>query len=325
MRFVLILLIVNICSFNLNAQSDPNTRDLGLLTKWFEGAFDNDNQQWYEGRYSWKGEEDEKHGRIHAIHKPITFEPFGDHVFYVEEYMDGDKKNIGRQRVVAFHSTGEDQGGIRMDIYFLKDAKSYSVHGDMSIFNDLTMEDLFTIETCAVYFKKSGDQFLGSMKEKECQFGEGDKLRYSVHDIVLGPEKYWRIDQTYLVKDDSFYKGHPTQIPHKMRRVTYYSCDISFYKTAYYAPSDEDIKFTDVMIHNQGGKMVFDNTMDGKKYAVQLREKEYPFYEVDGSDFFMMRFIEDGQRASKAIVTTGRHPEKVSLSMGWASISCEMH
>ena len=100
---------------------------------------------------------------------------------------------------------------------------------------------------------------------------------------------------------------------------------MNFFKTAYYAPSDDDIKFKDVMIHNQGGRVVFDNPMDGKKYAVQLREKEYPFYDMDGSDFFMLRFVEDGQRASKVIVTTGRHPEKISFSMGWASASCEIH
>ncbi|MEM6699525.1 MAG: hypothetical protein AAF599_14075, partial [Bacteroidota bacterium] len=50
------------------AQSDPNARDLVKLTQWFEGEFDNDSQIWYENRYSWKGNPEERHHRIHTFH-----------------------------------------------------------------------------------------------------------------------------------------------------------------------------------------------------------------------------------------------------------------
>ena len=104
------------------AQSDPNVRDLLLLVKWFEGEFDNDSQLWYEGRR--KVPEDQQHGRIHATHTKIQADFLGEHVFYVEEYVDDDTTKIARQRVVSFKSMAPEEG-IEMEIYFLKEAKKF--------------------------------------------------------------------------------------------------------------------------------------------------------------------------------------------------------
>ncbi|MEN0050131.1 MAG: chromophore lyase CpcT/CpeT [Bacteroidota bacterium] len=303
------------------AQSDPNARDLVKLTQWFEGEFDNDSQIWYENRYSWKGNPEERHHRIHTFHKKIDFSELGDHVFYVEEYIDDDPTKIARQRIVSFSSEAPETK-IRMSIYFLKGAKKYvGAYAETELFEGISKEDLFGVDGCDVFFTRQGEQYHGSMKSKACQFGEGDLERYSVHDMIISENQYWRVDRTFLTKDDSFHKGHPTAEPHKMRKAKHYSCDVSFHEKAYYIPSDKDKKYKGTLIHDQGGMAWFENPIDEKTYGVQLRQKEYPFYE-DGSDFFMLRFIEKGQKASTVIVTGEPHTKKISFQMGWASAAC---
>lgn len=305
--------------------ADPNVRDLGLLAKWFVGEYDNDEQLWVEARKDWWGKANEKHGRVHAIHKRIKADNIGKYVFYIEEYMDDNPTKVGRQRIISFESLGEKKPGIVMKIYFLKDAPKYllSAETHQTMLENLTMDVLFGLDGCNVIFQRNGQQFHGSMVAKACQFGEGNELRYSVHDMVISESEYWRVDRTFLVKDDSFWKGHPNAEPHKMRKVKFYTCDVSFYEKAYYLPGENDKSYKGLRVHDQGGTVYVLNPVDGKTYFVQLRNKEYPFYDLEDSDFFFLRFKEKGAQASTALAFAEPGAKKIGFQMNWASAVCE--
>lgn len=321
--FVLFIFCSIFMSKQLIAQSDPNARDLVKLTEWFEGEFDNDSQVWYENRYSWKGNPEERHNRMHSIHTKIDAPALGKNVFYVEEFLDGDPTKISRQRIVSFTSNAPETS-MTMTIYFLKEAKKYvGAHKQSEILKGIGETDLFGVDGCDVIFQREGEQYHGSMLPKACVFGESKLRRYSVHDIIISENQYWRIDRTFLLENDQFHKGHPTPEPHKMRKAKFYNCDIAYYEKAYYMPSDKDQKFKSIKIHNQGGMEWFENKIDGKKYGFQIRDKQYPFYE-DGSDFTMLRFIQEGEKASKLIIIADPEAKTLSFQMGWASASCKL-
>ena len=71
-------------------ENDPFARDLLVLTDWFEGEFDNEEQRWFQADPRSNTPEDERHVRVHATHKRIEAPEFGEHVFYVEEYTNND-------------------------------------------------------------------------------------------------------------------------------------------------------------------------------------------------------------------------------------------
>ncbi len=324
-----LMLIAQCCfhsalAISATVEADPNLRDLGLIAQWFEGEFDNDEQLWVEGRSDWWGKTDEKHGRIHAIHRRIKADSIGQFVFYVEEYLDGDPSKIGRQRIVSFESIG-DKPGIVMKIYFLKDAPKYiltsSTHDAMIA--KVNKHVLFGLDGCDVLFQRVGQQFHGSMAEKACQFGEGDELRYSVHDMIISEGEYWRVDRTFLVKDDSFWKGHPNSEPHKMRKANLYTCDVSFYEKAYYLPGEKDMSYKGLKVHDQGGTVSLLNPIDNKTYFIQLRNKEYPFYTLEDSNFFFLRFKEEGAQASTALAFAEPNAKKIGFQINWVSATCE--
>ena len=322
-NFYLTILYVAIIGINqISGQSsDPFARDLVKITEFYEGAFDNDSQLWFESRQDFTNRENEKHDRLHAIHTKINCPSIGDHVFYVEEFLNDDPEEIIRQRVISFKSDKE-AGGIRMDLFFLKDADYYKMgYNSLARLDSIDREDVFELDGCHLIFKREADQFFGQMGYKDCQFGKEDNLRYSVHDIHLSENKYWRTDQTYLVANDELHSGNPAHEPHKMRKVNYYKCDISFTEKGYYDPSGKDKAYKDVLIHNQGGSASFYDPIKEKTYILQLREKEYPFYK-EGSDFFMMRFIEEGAKRSEVIITSEPHINKISFSLGWSSAAC---
>ena len=323
MRQVINILLISLFALQLSAQSDPNARDLRILTEWFEGEFDNDSQLWLEGRRDWKGNEEEKHERLHVTHLRIDAAEIGRNVFYVEEYSDDIDSVITRQRIVSFESDPQ-QGSMIMKIYFLRDGEKYFLRNNKGLFeHNLSRENLFSIDGCDLIFTRSGEQYEGRMHAKACQFGEGDLRRYSVHDVIISQHQYWRIDQTYLTKNDEFYRGNPSMIPYKMRKASYYNCDVSFFEKAYYLPSDLDKKYEDIPVHNQGCSKWIYNPIEEKRYMLQIREKEYPFYET-GSDFLMIRFKAEDAVASNVIVTASPGTKNISFNIGTASANCTL-
>lgn len=255
--------------------ADPFARDIKILTSWFEGQFDNEEQNWYENDPRSATPKDDRIIAVHTMHRRVDLPEFADHVFYVEEYINDDPKQISRQRFVIF-SSDIKEGAIRMQQGFFKDSKKLAgAYSAPEKLKGLTKEDVFFLSECDVFWKREASQFKGSMKPKACVFGEGAERRYSVHDLVLSEQKYWRVDTTFLVSNDSLHRGYPRDRPVQMRRALPFNCEVHFYGDAGNGQIEKGLKS-----HSEGGLFTVSRKSDGKAFDFLIREKEYPYYET---------------------------------------------
>lgn len=286
---------------------DPFARDLKIIATWFEGEFDNEEQRWFEKDRRTNIPEEHHHIRVHTIHTPVKLPEFGEHVFYVEEYRDNDPQNIIRQRLVIF-SSDLKKNQIRMQQGFLKEPKKVlGAQNAVEKLMGLTAKDVVFLNECDVFWSRKADQFEGSMDVKTCVFGKGEDRRYSVHDLFLSKTKYWRVDETFRVKDDSLFIGHPLGEPVKMRRTKQFVCDV------YFTNSDgtrEELK--GAKLHSQGGTVEVTRAEDGKEFTLLMRDKEYPFY-ATRPDFIYFSVREKG--AQRSLVFTVADPLSRSLGV----------
>lgn len=274
--------------------SDPFSRDLLILVDWFAGDFDNEEQRWYEADPRSATAEEERVLRLHVSHRRIEAPEFGEHVFYVEEYKDADPDAVIRQRLVIFTSDLE-AGAIRMQQGFFKEADKYlGSNLDPAPLTNLNADDVFFIDDCDVFWTRVAGQFQGAMKAKQCVFGEGDERRYSVHDLYLAQDKYWRVDSTFLVADDSLFVGYPQDKPVKMRRAVPFICEVYFYE-----PNGESEHIENLPMHNQGGMLTATRSRDGAQFDVLMRTKEYPYYDTR-PDFIYFSIRKSGEMRSIA-------------------------
>lgn len=313
------LFLASVC-FSAHTTADdaenPFARDILILTDWFEGEFDNEEQLWFHGRSRSK---DEKPVRLHTAHKRVSLPAFGDHVFYVEEYKDNDPSDIIRQRLVTFESDIENNA-IRMQQGFFKNGKSLlGTHLNTDLIAGLVADDVVFLPECDVFIRRVTDQFEGRMKEKVCVFGNGDERRYSVHNITLSKGKFWRTDATYLVSDDSFFRGTPPGKPSELRKAQFYVCDFYFY--------GEDRRQEQVVknlrIHSQGGIGDAVRTSDGQAFELLLREKEYPYYETR-PDFIYYSLRKQGQRRSEAYGVADPASRTFGVNAGHVGAFCHL-
>ncbi len=310
--------------------NDPFVRDLIILSDWFEGEFDNEEQVWFENYPDMLEEGKEPHGRVHAMHRKVDLPEFGEHVFYVEEYTDNDPTKIFRQRLAVLLSDPE-AGGIRMRLGFFRDAeKVKGAYHDPSKLADLTSEDVFFIEdldetsNCDVIWRRNASQFEGQMRERACVFGEGDRRRYSIHDVTLSEDKYWRSDLTRLVSDDSISAGHPEDEPHMLRRALPFVCSGRFFSNPSSTFDDGQTKiqrFSDMRIHSQGGTFTVERESDGQMFEVLMRTKQYPFYS-ERPDFVYFSVRKEGEKRSDVFTVNDTEARHIGVTLPGMSVYC---
>lgn len=294
---------------------DPNARDILILTKWFEGEFDNEEQRWFHTRNGGEGEP--MHMRIHASHTRIHAPSIGDHVFYIQHHGDDDPTNIVRQRIGVFISEPDDNS-IRMKQGYLADKDlAQSVLEDPTKLEDLKKEDVSYFENCDIFWRRDADQYVANMKPKACAFGEGDLYRYSVHRWTLSATKLWLVDSSFLMSDDSLHVGYPVNQPFRMRRSKVFECDVTFRGDD--GGPTRHIK--DIRMHSQGGLVWFDPDENGDVYGIRMRDKEYPFYE-ERPDFLLFSLQKKGQAGMVGYALTDVDARRVGFYLGWASGHC---
>lgn len=297
-------------------ESNPHARDLKLLAQWFSGQFDNEEQIWFERdpRSSTPGTQ--RHERIHVTHTRLDLPSFGDHVFYVEEYKDNNPDELIRQRFVIF-SADPEADSIRMQQGFFKDAAGFrGAANNPDRFSGLLPDQVFFMSECDVFWNRVGGQFHGEMNPKACVFGEGEKRRYSVHNLILSSDQYWRVDSTFLVSDDSLHVGHPVNEPYRLRRAKSFVCDVAFRDDEGNA---EEVK--GVRLHSQGGVAEVTRNSDGNVYTLLMRDKEYPYYETR-PDFIYFSVREKGQSRSIVYSVNDTQSRRLGVSVGWLNAHC---
>lgn len=293
--------------------TDPNARDLLILTQWFEGDFDNEEQLWFQADPRSATPDDERHVQIHTSHRRLQLPAFGEHVFYVEEYKDNDPTDIIRQRFVTFASEPE-QGRIRMKQGFFKDPEAArGAHRDPGKLGGIGAEDVFFLDGCDVFWQRRADQYEGAMAPQACAFGEGDARRYSVHNLTLSATKYWRVDTTFRFSDGELHAGMPVDQPFRLRRAQQFLCEVNI-------RGDDPKQYRDLELHSQGGEVTFEGP-NGKSLILRMRDKEYPYY-ATRPDFLFFSLREAGEVRSIVYSVHDRLSRRLGFNLDWIGAHC---
>ncbi|MDW8203476.1 MAG: chromophore lyase CpcT/CpeT [Cytophagales bacterium] len=315
MRTLIIVTAVLVPVFQAFAQKHKPKyslqQDLDTMMVWFTGEFDNFLQVWMEKRDSAKPELIHEH--IHSIFAPVQVPAFGKHVFYVKQYMDGNPKKIYRQRLYSFGIDAAEQA-IRLDIYsFPVDSLYYDAHLQPEKLYRLIPQELTTTPGCGVFWKRYGDHFIGYMKPKACSVvsKRTGKRIYITDSLKLTRHAIWIRDEAED-EDGNYVFGHKGKIPHKLKRVAYYSAWMVVQN-----PLQQNQYYTmrNLRLHNQGDKVRF-VTEKGEptKYWLELAEVVY------GKDLNVLKLAIYEEGKSEAIAYTWGTPDAKRLGINMRSL-----
>ncbi len=280
--------------------------DLELMTTWFAGRFDNHQQVWLE-----KGADTDPeliHERIHSIFAPVDLPAFGDRVFYVQQYMDGDPDKIYRQRIYTF-SIDDRERAIVLKIFAPLDAKAVKdAHRDPAKLAGLTPETVRATPGCEVFWKREGDHFKGSMKEGACRIKSrrsGKELIIS-DDLYLDEDEIWIKDRAVDVEGNYVF-GHKGDVSHKLLKVREF--------TGWAALKKEDGSWSamrGIEIHDQGQRLLL-RDKDGQSmgYEIELAQLLY----MGKTPILKLGVYEEGAEKTKMYTWANPEAERIGVNL----------
>jgi hypothetical protein len=303
---------------NPPSQSSAPDGALQQFLAWFPGEYDNHEQVWQEKI----DRAEHPHERLHHIFAPVEAPAVGRHVYYVQQYLDGDPARIYRQRLYDVRE--QEDGTLRLTIYSLPDeAKFRNAHLQPESLRNLTPDVLTTTPGCEVFWRwePSGQALRGYMNEGACTFlsqRSGLRLRVT-DDLRLTADEIWIRDEAFDEAGNRVF-GHPQRIHHKNRKVRYFT-GWAGVKTRGPAATkkDEEWHFSrDIVMHDEGGRWPITGT-DGRPsgYSVELARVTY---QETRTAVLKLGLIDDASGETLAYSWANPDAARIGINLRWAQI-----
>ncbi len=300
-------------------KADPNAvldRDFKTFLEWFPGVYDNQEQVYFQE--SLGVPEDLRHERIHHTFAPVDLPAFGEHVFYVQQYLDDEPSKIYRQRIYSF-TADYDEAAIRLKIYTPNNVEALvDAHLDPSKLDGLTPDDARHMPGCDVFWRKRAAEFDGQMKEGACNFmsQRSGKRIIIDDDLILSRDQLWISDRAED-EDGNYVFGNKAGVPHKNIKARRFECWMAALKR-----NGEEWTFeSGVEIWDQGGTATLVTEEDDPQTVrIKLRNVRWPTGRNRDS-FVLYAYRGDSQRA-ESYVWADPAAERLALNLRWLQASC---
>lgn len=302
------------------------SEDLGVFLEWFPGRYDNALQVFWEPDLGVP--EDARHERIHSIFRPVDAPAFGEHVFYVEQYLDGDPAKIYRQRIYVF-SADESEDAIRLRIHTPRASEKLAgAYRDPARLRKLTPKDAPAREGCDVFWRRRANQFVGFMKAGECRIPATDERPEIVisDDLVLTPDEIWIADRAETADGDYVF-GNRAGVPHKLRKIRPFECWTAVLRGARHGDDGKGLDDWDFRrggwLHDQGGVLALTTDEETpREIRLRLRRVEWPSGPNRPS---LTLYVEEGaDTRAVSYAWTDYDGDRIGVNLRWLQASCSL-
>lgn len=302
-------------------QADQNAvldRDFRTFLEWFPGVYDNQEQVYFDEEQGVP--EEERHERIHHTFAPVDLPAFGEHVFYVQQYLDDDPAKIYRQRIYVF-TADYVENAIRLSIHTPHDVASLiDAHIDSSKLDGLTPEQTRHLPGCDVFWTKRAAEFDGQMKAGECSFvsQRSGKRIIIDDDLVLSQDAIWISDRAED-EDGNYVFGNKAGIPHKNIKARRFECWVAALER-----DGESWTFKQGLdVWDQGGTAtVVTDDDEPETVRIKLRNVRWPAGNNRNS-LVLYAFKGDSERA-ESYVWAEPTAERLAMNLRWMQASCSL-
>jgi hypothetical protein len=288
---------------------------LARFLEWFPGEYDNHEQVWQEKLDNAA----HPHERIHHIFAPVGVPALGEHVFYVEQYLEGDPARIYRQRLYQIDAIGDDE--IRLTIWRLREeARFRNAHRTPAALVTLAATDLVATPGCEVRWRWQPEgHFHGQMGDGTCRYrsGQSGGMIRVQDDLRLTASELWIRDEAF---DDAGQRvfGHPEGLHHINRKVSYYSGWGGIKArgpTA--ARDDDDWHFSrEIVMHNEGQRWrVLDSQGKPSGYALELARLTY---QNTRTAILKLGLVDEATGETVAYSWANPEASRIGINLRWA-------
>lgn len=290
--------------------------DLDLLIEWLEGEFDN----YWQSRIDRESGAELVHQRIHTIFARIELDEIGPHVFYVQQYVDGDPGKVVRQHLYSFRTNLERQAIVATVYSFPAPAAVLDAHLDPAKLAGLREMDLLSVPGCEIYWQRHEEIFEGHMSAGACRVEapEPDSDWVRSEDLRLTENGLWISRRIETAEKGELVSGEPAGSPYKLRKVRYFECSSAV------QPLVEDQEWDvwhGLVLHDQGGVVHLEPAGGGAwRYRFELYQAVY-----EGASrvpVLELSVFEPGSERSIAYSWSSPDSSRLGINLRFLQVGC---
>lgn len=283
--------------------ADPFARDIRILTTWFEGDFDNEEQLWFQNFPLSEVPEEEIVERLHYRHTRLAKSSLGEFVFLTERYLNNDPSKGYESWIVSFTSSSEKNG------ILMRQARSSLPKTFKSQLSSDDLDKIVSVSApefdpgCDVLWSRKAGQFEGRLVNENCDAQGMHSHATDAGVLTLSDSMYWKTRQ--LIGRDASATDHPA-VTYETRKAKWFVCDMYFYSEQ----GDQFVK--GIRVHSQGGTAQAVRESDGRVFEYLIREKAYPYYSVR-PDFIYFSIRPEGEKFSSVFSVSDVDSRRIGM------------
>jgi CpeT/CpcT family (DUF1001) len=294
----------------------PMQADLARFNAWFAGEFNNHEQVWQQKIDAAKPgspADAEKTAHSHSVFAPVKLPQLGEHIYYVQQSLDGDPTKVYRQRLYRISADGR---AVKLEIFSFPDAKAVlNAHLKPELLAGLDVNTLRAAKGCDVLwtFDAAAQVFNGAVGKDQCSYMSPQlKKRIVVNDTLrLSSSEIWINDQARDEQGNHVF-GSKNNVPVKARKVRYFT-GWAFGK------DDAGRKLRGeraLMLHNEGGTvpLVYDDDGSASPYKIELAQLTY---QNTTQPILKLALLDSRTGKSAAYTWANLEATRVGLNLGW--------
>lgn len=296
----------------------PADELLARFVAWFPGEYDNHEQVWQERL----DRAEHTHEHTHHIIAPVRLPALGMHVYYVQQYLNGDPAQVYRQRLYDVRFDPRS-ASIELRIWRLPEETRYrDAHLNPSKLRPLRVTDLIATPGCEVSWRWDERGFFhGVVREEACGYrspGSQEMIRVA-DDLRLTEEELWIRDEAFDEQGGRLF-GHPGGVHHRNRKVRYFTGWGGVKQKGPAAAADDDAWHStrELLLHNEGQRRPIPAANCGPSgYSVELARLTY---QKTGTAVLKLGLIDDRTGETVAYSWADPGAERIGINLRWAQI-----
>jgi hypothetical protein len=253
--------------------------------------------------------------RVRTIVTPVSVPWLGEHVLYLEEFLEDEPREPRRQILMQLEETGE--GHVRAHVFSLLEPARWRHLGYRpALAAELKSTDVGAASGCELTLTRAGDQFHGGTLGRHCLDQRAGTERYLDVQLVISDKQYWYRRRLLRLSDGELQQeviGFNRFEPNEARL---YACRIAWSASGH----RRDLHpLATLDLYEAGGQGRF-ATPDGRTLILTLHGRDWPFA-VD-RDALLLSVQEADAGGPLATAWAQMDAQQISLELGWLEVRC---
>jgi hypothetical protein len=253
--------------------------------------------------------------RVRTIVAPVSVAWLGEHVLFLEEFLEDDPHDPRRQLLVQLEP-GEGAHAVRARLYtFARPRRWTHLNHRAQLAAALTWTDIVPSSGCDLVLTRSGDQFRGGTLGRRCVDASAPVARYLDYQLLISEDLYWYRQRLLRQSDGELQQeviGFNRFEPNEARL---YACRIAWSASG----NRRELRpLLTLDLFEQGGHGRF-ATPDGRRLELTLHGRDWPFAVGDA---LLLLLQEEGGAGPLATAWAQKDAQQIALELGWLEVRC---